>query len=235
LSSGSPNQQSPTAIEPQPGISALLLTIGEPTTAEAHQALQNQTLPLQQISIIKNERPFSSAFNLGVSSIESEFFIQCDADMILDPNCAEVLLSRMNDQTGMVVAYLRDPLQGKVRGVKLYRTACCKKYPFENHLDCEDMFRKRLLQNHWNVEIIKNDRTLGKHAPDANDSIYQFERFKHMGAKIAARKAWFDLAYRLNQLGRAQDQQIVPLAVSAMICGFYIVKNEDLDVFVASP
>ena len=223
-------------MENQPNVSALLLTIGESTTAEAHHSLLNQSAPLHQILVIENQRPFSSAFNLGLSSVTAEFFVQCDADMILDPNCVEVLISRMKPETGMVVGYLRDPLQGRVRGVKLYRTDCCRRFPLQDSSDCEEIFRKQLLQNHWNVDIINDQNlTLGNHVPDCSDSVYQFERFKYQGAKISARKAWDDLAYRLIKLAQAEDRRLIPLAVSAMICGFYLVQTKDhLKGFVAS-
>lgn len=211
----------------QPAVSALLLTIGESTVAEAHEALRRQTLSLQQILVVENVRPFAKAFNEGVSRIRTPFFIQCDADMMLDENCVEFLASKMTARTGMVVGYLRDPLQGNVRGVKLYRTECCRLFPMEDSSDCEEIFRARLLKQNWLVTIVEPAITLGRHDPDQQDLIYQFERFKFMGVKIRARKAWYDFAFRLIQLARCGSEAIAPPAICAMICGFHMVHKED--------
>jgi hypothetical protein len=218
-------------------VSGLLLTIGEKSFPSSYQALKNQTAPLQELIVIRNVSPFSKAFNDGVTAVKTPFFIQCDADMILDPNCAEVLFSKMNDRTGMVVGLLRDPLQGRIRGVKLYRTECCQRFPLADSFNCEEIFRLDLLKHGWFVEMMKaNEPTVGTHETDLTDSVYQFERFKFLGVKIHARRAWWDFAYRLIRLTRSTHQEVVPLAVSAMVCGIYITHQADhLKGYVESP
>jgi hypothetical protein len=208
-------------------ITGLLLTVGESTFPAAYAALLQQNVPLHEIVLIENIRPFSRAFNQGVSKIKTPFFIQCDADMILDENCVEVLLSQMASDTAMVVGYLRDPLQGNVRGVKLYRTDFCKLFPMQNSSNCEEMFRLALLKQSQGVSILDKNRTLGKHNPDQSDSLYQFERFKLLGSKIRTRQAWNDLTYRLIQLARCENHEIIPMTVAAMVCGYHLPSNED--------
>ncbi len=228
------NREQKTANCGEPLVSALLLTIGESTTANAREGLRRQTVPLHEnLVVVENIHPFSNAFNQGVSRIGSPFFIQCDADMILDENCVEVLLSKMTDRTGMVVGLLKDPLQGNVQGVKLYRTHCCRLFPMLDRIDCESFLKHQLLKNDWAVTIVKV--TLGTHDPDPKDLLYQFERFKFMAAKIRARKQWPDLANRIIKLVRSENQEIVTMAVSAMICGYHLTqKNDYLGRFTSS-
>ena len=216
----------------QPLVSALLLTIGESTTASAREGIRRQTIPLQEI-VVENIQPFSNAFNQGVVRIRTPFFLQCDADMLLDENCVEVLLSKMAERTAMVVGHLRDPLQGNVQGVKLYRTHCCRLFPMQDRIDCESFLHHQFLKNDWNVTTVKV--TLGTHDPDQKDHLYQFERFKFMAAKIRVRKQWSDLANRIIKLVRSENQEIVPMAVSAMICGNHLTqKNDYLAPFTSS-
>lgn len=215
-------------MEPRPLVSALLLTIGEKTFEAAYDALKKQTIPFHQIVVIKNVSPFSSAFNEGVSKITTPFFIECDADMILDRNCAEVLMSKITPTTGMVIGHLRDPLQGSVMGVKLYRTDCCRRFSHENHFNCEYIFYAELLENNWTAEIIdKKSATLGVHRADITDPVYHFERFKYLGVKIFARKAWWDFTNRLIELAQSQEKNIAVMSVMAMVCGFYLYQTSD--------
>jgi hypothetical protein len=45
--------------------------------------------------------------------------VQVDADMVLDPDCFERLRQAMDDDVGMAVGALRDPLLGPIAGVKI--------------------------------------------------------------------------------------------------------------------
>src|SRR3989304_639862 len=97
-----PSDTVPMTRVAQPLVSGLLLTIGESTFPEARAALQRQSVSLHRIVVIENVRPFSEAFNQGVSKVDTPFFVQCDADMMLNENCVEVLFSKMTPETGMV-------------------------------------------------------------------------------------------------------------------------------------
>lgn len=221
----------------RPQVSALLLTIGETTFQETLQAVERQTIPFDEVVIVENVSPFGSAFNEGVSRIKTPFFVQIDADMVLDPTCLAVLLSHVGPKTGMVVGYLRDSLQGRVRGVKLFRTDCCRLYPRVNRSDRELFFQNELMNGGWLVEYVEeNGITLGTHEPDLRDLVYNFERFKYKGAKIGARRDWFDLAFRLAQLTRTEHPEVAQMSAVALICGCHVVIKEDfLAIFVASP
>src|SRR5689334_3446173 len=66
----------PGSVAHRPSISALLLTIGEPTAREARASIESQDHPLEALVVIENVSPFSRAVELGVAGIRSEFFVQ---------------------------------------------------------------------------------------------------------------------------------------------------------------
>jgi hypothetical protein len=92
-------------------ITAIVLTIGEETTDCAIDSLKRQTVLPEEIIVIRNVTPFHKALNLGVSKVRAEFFIQVDADMILDENCLEDLRERMTENVGIAMGQLRDSIQ----------------------------------------------------------------------------------------------------------------------------
>src|ERR1043166_2461548 len=103
-------------------ITAVILSIGEDTTQRAIESVRRQALPVKEIITIRNVVPFYKAFNLGVSKVKTEFFIQVDSDMILDENCVEDLRACMTADVGLVLGSLRDPLMTRIGWVKLFRT-----------------------------------------------------------------------------------------------------------------
>lgn len=105
-------------------VTAVMLTIGEPTFERARESVRRQTHPVSDVVVVENVHPFHRAFNEGAARVRTPFFVQVDADMVLDDDCVANLLSRFADGVGSVVCHLRDALYGRVEGIKMYRTAC---------------------------------------------------------------------------------------------------------------
>lgn len=210
-------------------VSALVLTIGEPSFQHAHQSLLDQSIQLKDIVVVENLSPFSQAFNHGVSQIKTPFFIQCDADMVLDAKCVEILLSKMREKTAIVAAYLRDPLQGPTMGVKLYRTAPCKLHPHQNSLSCETEFKNKLKEEGWLITTYEEEtkQCLGSHRTDLSDLSYLFERFKLLGAKVFHRKSCWDFVNRFLYLAKFEDKAIASLLSLAMMRGLFLDRESD--------
>lgn len=205
-------------------VSAILLSLGESGVEEAYLSLQEQTLPLSQIVHVDQVSPFSAAFNRAVESVESEFFLQCDADMVLAANCAQTLLAEMTPQTAVVVGLLEDPLQGAIRGVKLFRTRCCREFPVGLETDCETEQIRQCLQRGW--ELRRSPEILGSHRLDCSDELYNFERFRLAGAKARQRRSWWDLTYRMVQLSRRVELAATSTAAVALMAG--LVSSEEV-------
>lgn len=105
-------------------VTAVMLTIGEPTFERARESVLRQTHPVRDVVVVENVHPFHRAFNDGAARVRTPFFVQVDADMVLDDDCVAQQLSRFADGVGSVVCHLRDALYGRVEGIKMYRTAC---------------------------------------------------------------------------------------------------------------
>jgi hypothetical protein len=106
-------------------VTALLLTIGEPYTERALDSVRSQSLQCADLVVVDREvSPFHRAYNAGVRRVQSDFFVQVDADLILDPDCFAELRSCIHDTVGVVTGRLRDPLLGRIGAVRLMRTRC---------------------------------------------------------------------------------------------------------------
>jgi hypothetical protein len=140
-------------------ISAVVLTTGEPTTQAAIDSLHRQTAALADIIVVRDIAPFHKALNAGVTQVKTPFFVQVDADMVLDDHCIDALRSGMRRDVGIVVGHLRDPLIGQVVGVKLFRTACFQIGMFEDSISPDTDFVADIARPGWKTVYIGRVRT----------------------------------------------------------------------------
>ncbi|HOS97324.1 MAG TPA: hypothetical protein PLU54_06680 [Deltaproteobacteria bacterium] len=87
-------------------------------------SVKNQSLPPSSIEIINNVSPVSLAREAGLSRVSTEFYVNVDGDMVLNPSCFERLfhvMSRFPD-CAEAEASLEDPILGIIKGIKMYRT-----------------------------------------------------------------------------------------------------------------
>jgi hypothetical protein len=207
-------------------VSAILLTVGESTTAQARASLLAQTLPPVEIHEISNVAPFQVAFNAGVARVETPFFLQVDADMILDPDCLERLRTLMTDRLGVLIGGLRDPLQGTVQGVKLFRTAYCRSVAVPDTITCETDHLKGLSAHDLESRFLGRKTSFGSHRVDLDDANYQFERFRLMGLKITRRPMWWNVGFRMTNLALSRQHPIAPTAAAALLFGLFDTDPE---------
>ena len=201
-------------------LSALLLTVGEEEFLKAEVSVRKQSLPPVAVHIVKNESPFARAFNKGVCLVETPYFVQVDADMNLDLECFEVLRRAVHANVGVVIGHLRDPLQGIIQGVKLFKTQFCRDFPLQDTLTCETDQVRLLDSAGLESVILDRDITLGTHRLIPGDSTYIFERFWLLGRKARSRQSWWNVGFRLGNLGRSGLPQSI-LAAAAFACGFW--------------
>jgi len=192
-------------------ISAILPSLGEATLERAVQALRAQTCLLQEIHHIEGIRPFSRAFNHGVSKVRTPFFLQCDADRILHPEAVERLAQGMADDVCMVVGWLQDPLQGPIQGVKLHRTEVARQNPHREECSCETAYLERVFRQGWRMELYSPSDCLGEHLP-THEETYTFARFLYLGRKIRLRRDSSDVRMRLERLADRWDIEVAPTA-----------------------
>ena len=216
-------------MSPRPEISAVVLSVGEPYAQRALDSLAAQTIPLRKVVLVENVSPFSRALNEGVRQVETPFFVQVNADMILDPRCVETLLDFAEDDAGIVVAELRDALAGTTVGVKLFRTACFQREGMRDSLAQDTDFVRRLERQGWRTVYVTSadgERpTLGEHRPDYT-AAYAFRKHVVEGARLRHRAARHGLFWRMGVL-EVSSHPMALLAQLALGHGFFFRSDRD--------
>lgn len=223
-------------------VSAVVLSIGEPFVERAIASLGRQTVPLREVIVIENVSPFFRAINEGARRVHTPFFVQVDADMILDSNCIAVLLDSMRPDTGFTFAELRDPLTGIVYCVRLFRTECFRSASMPDTISPDTDFSRLIARRGWretHVTHLGADRTLphitlGEHRPDYTPS-YTYRKFLLEGARLhyrGARGAFFSKLAALEE----SEHPVAPVAQVAITHGFFVpMPNDELKPPVHEP
>jgi hypothetical protein len=116
-------------------------TIGD----EAHfckcmEHLRYQSI-VRPVEIIDRIGPLSAAFQQMIERCKTPFYVQVDEDMALFPEAIETLerlIKQSPPTVAMVCAYLWDcETQQAIQGVKIYRHAVVKQFPYRDTLSCE--------------------------------------------------------------------------------------------------
>lgn len=214
-------------------VSAVVLSIGEPTTDRALASLQLQTAALRDIIIVRDVRPFHVALNAGVAQVRTRFFVQVDADMILDPSCVAMLRSEMTDDAGMVVGHLRDELIGDVVGIKLFRTRCFAGRGFRNSISPDTDFGRDIAAAEWKTVYAGDpsprdsaDWTMfGDHHPDYTIE-YTYKKFLLEGSRYHYRDRIGGIRWHFDRLEKSRHPSSL-VAQIALARGIFIAAEED--------
>lgn len=176
----------------QTDVTAVVLTCGEPYVERALESIRSQTVAPADILLVgySEASTFHDAINLAARRVRTEFFVQVDADMILDACCFEVLRSLAKDNVGIVAGMLRDPLQGRIAGIKLFRTRCFGRRQYRDGIRCDAAFERELRADGWSrVNVLNFGGTsasewhcLGQHSPNY-EPFYTFSKFRVLGAR----------------------------------------------------
>jgi hypothetical protein len=211
-------------------VSAVVLSLGEPFISRALDSLATQSIPLDDVVVIEHVSPFSRAINDGARRVRTPFFVQVDADMILDPACIETLLAHMRPDTGIVVGELRDALMGQVVGVKLFRTACFQEGGMPDSVSPDTEFGASLRDRGWQTEYVSGTAggprpTLGEHRPDYSPA-YTYRKYLIEGARIRDRGAKHGLFWRMGVLEESRHP-LAALAQMAFAHGLFLTFERD--------
>jgi hypothetical protein len=216
-------------------VTAVVLTLGEATTDRAIDSLHQQTSPPHEIVIIRNVTPFHKALNEGALKVRTPFFIQVDADMILDPSCIAQLRRRVGRSTGMVVGHLRDALMREVVGVKLFRTACFANAKIPDSISPDTDFGLAIRSAGWKTVEIGKSRlgtiagdppTMGEHCPFYTVP-YTFAKTLLEGNRYRYRRRMSRLRWHFEGL----EESAHPFALVAQIGlsnGIFLAADRDL-------
>src|SRR5512147_1293944 len=166
-------------------ITVVALTIGEPYLERALASAQRQTLPPAATVVVRGMSPFHCALNAGAAQVQTPFFVQLDADVILDDTCLAELRALMRDDVSIVSGLLRDPIVGRTVGVRLYRTACFADVQIRDSISPDmdftnDTARLGWLRRnalHWRGPERAHWHTFGDHRPDYTP-LYTYSKFR---------------------------------------------------------
>ena len=215
-------------------ISAVVLTIGEETTQRAIDSLKKQTIPPEEIIVIENVTPFHKALNLGASKVKTEYFVQVDADMVLDADCFEGLRRCFRKDTGIVVGHLRDDIVGRQSGIKMFRAKCFETVKFRDSISPDTDFRNDLRRQGYKMRYARRFRGLDagswhtfgeqKHA---GGPAYFFSKYLLEGMRYRYRKAVGGLVWRFKWLQR-RGHELLLICQIALAHGIFLKDEKDL-------
>ena len=211
-------------------VTAVALSMGERTAARARASIERQTRPPCAVVTVEGVSPYHEAFNQAVSQVSSEFIVGVDADMVLDANCFRDLRSCATDRIALVVGHLRDPLLGRIQGVKLIRTETIHEQGYPDSISSDVDFANTLPGRGWSVVYALNavhptPHTFGEHRPDYSPR-YTFGRFYVQGARHRYRGALAslqELTYRLAH----SEHPCASIAVLAAAHGAFRQQRHD--------
>jgi hypothetical protein len=213
-------------------VSAVLLSIGEVSVDRARRAIEMQSLPAREIVVVENVSPFHRALNQGAREVSAPYFVQVDADMVLDPGCFEELRGAVRDDTGIVVGELRDPMMGQTVGVKLFRRECFEATATSDSVSPDTDFVDAIARRGWKTVYVGRphgsmhaSHTLGDHDPQYSPS-YVMAKYLLEGARLRYRGARGGLRWRAGRLAKS-EHGLAPLALVALGHGFFEESTHD--------
>jgi glycosyltransferase involved in cell wall biosynthesis len=216
-------------------VSAVVLTTGEPSTQQAIDSLHRQTVRLHDVIVVGEEvAPFHKALNIGAAQVKTPFFVQVDADMVLDPHCIAALRHGMSRRIGIVAARLRDALIGQVVGVRLYRTDCFNTETFQNSISPDTDFYEAIRRRGWETAYIGRigrpelDQwaTFGEHRPTYTPS-YTYRKHLLGGRRYRYRGSTGGLRWHFSRLEASRHPSAL-VAQVGLAHGFFLDADWDL-------
>jgi hypothetical protein len=212
-------------------VTAVVLTTGEPTTRQAIDSLRRQTMRPREVVVVRGEAPFHKALNTGAAQVKTPFFVQVDADMILDPHCIATLRRNMGRRTGIVVAWLRDALIERVVGVKLFRSECFESEVFQNSISPDTDFVNAIARRGWETVYIGRlgaDQwaTFGEHRPTYTFS-YTYHKSLREGRRYRYRRSISDLRWHLGRFELSRNASAL-VAQIGLARGIFLKADWDL-------
>ena len=185
---------------PTPVVTAVLVSSGEPTEVEALRRLQDQDL-LPVLSVVRNVRPMDAAFRAMADQVLTPYFVQVDADMLLEPGAIARLLRAIKAAPPDVALHCEwlwgDLEEMPIQGVKIYRTEAVRSVPWRSCVSCEvdQLARWREVGRTLSCAPCPTSRAgcVGEHrsAPDPDSAFRRWRRLM-MKRRAGAPVAWVD-------------------------------------------
>ena len=185
-------------------LTVFVTTVGAAGFDDCIDHLRSQDCTFR-LEVIDRVAPMSAAFQRMMDRCSTPFYLQVDEDMLLEPHAVRTLYQRMisaEPDVAILTANLWDQhLERCIIGVKIFRHAIVRHFPFANIASCEKDHNRRLRESGYRivsapVEHATRDSsdTLGLHgAHYSNQSL--FERYSTLMRnrhRHPQPMAWFD-------------------------------------------
>ena len=204
--------------------------MGEATAPRARASIQSQSQRPHETIRVAGITPYHRAINHAARQVSTEFMVPVDADMVLDSSCFEDLRNCVVDRVALVVGCLRDPMLGRIQGVKLIRTAALLEQDYPDTISSDVDFASSLHGRGWfRVQALKPGspipHTFGEHRPDYTPR-YTFGRFYVQGARYRYRGSIESLQELVHRLALS-DHPCASIAVLAAAHGVFLCQDRD--------
>lgn len=186
--SDSTNNEKKTSIPIKDHVSltALVFTVEpNPLLSRCIDNISHQTIKATRVEIIRDVMPAYKAKQQGLDLVRTDYFVVVDGDMILAPNCFEVLLNtlRADEKLADVAFSLNDPVAGKILGIHMYRTKPMRVAGFDGgDKKDEHRYAASMLQKIGYKVLYDNQKTVGMHHP-VYMPVEAYWKYKERGEK----------------------------------------------------
>lgn len=182
-----------------------------PNYDDCISALKSQDC-MFQIKYINNVAPMSKAFQKMITDCKTQYYIQVDGDMILNPNAVQTIYNTLvssNKNTSIVAYMLKDVhLNFNIYGVKGYKHDILEEYPYNlKIISCEVEQMKRMEKDGYKTDMIET--VVGLHSPKWTPELI-YERYFDLMEKWKVYKYhWMGkLPYKLLQIYKQDPSDI---------------------------
>jgi hypothetical protein len=148
-------------------LTVFVITTGEEILDECLAALERQTRTGFAVERISDVYPMGAAFQAMPDRCRTKYFLQVDADMVLEPDAVETLhdaIDASGPRTYMVAGQLHEDGVGPSGHVKIWKRSLFRLFRFR---DCRtvdrDLHRRTRRFGLRNTQL--NARAVGKHVP----------------------------------------------------------------------
>jgi hypothetical protein len=224
------------ATDSRPDLSAevtvFVSTVGAASYGDCMERLFAQDCRFR-LQVIENVAPMSAAFQQMLDRCRTPFYVQVDEDMILHPFAIRRLhewIRAAGPDVALVVGWLWDVHLGRgIQGVKAYRHAICRRYPYADVQSCEKDQLHRMQQDGFrylcppeDVPTQHGPATLGLHGAHY-DQRSMFERYATLEQRRSRhpdKLAWLtDHAADFIERFRADPSETNLMAVMGLLAG----------------
>jgi hypothetical protein len=178
-------------------VTVFVTTVGAPTFEACLEHLRSQDCDVT-LEIIDHVAPISAASQRMIDQCRTPFYIQVDEDMLLRPHAVRTLYERIDGsrpEVAEVVGALFDVhLERPIEGVKIFRHAILRHYPFENQDGCDIRQVGRLEADGF--EVVRRGRAAGSRMTSTSPEILGLHGTAYTARSIYERYLTYWLKYR---------------------------------------